>query len=586
VKPGGRAAGVAVGLVAILLAVGLAIDSRGAATWRLELGDSDNFMRLVQVRDWLGGQSWWDVHQYRADPPGGVAMHWSRLADLPLAATLLVAQQFAAPALAERIALCVQPLLLLLVALALIARCAAALGGRPAGVAALLLAAVTPYTLVQFVPGRVDHHGLQIVLVLAAATALAMGTRARNGAAAALAAALSLNIGLETAPLLGAAAALVALRWVWRGAAVRAVTLGFGGGVALLVPLLFALTMPRADWGLTHGDAVAGGHVVAALAGGAGLAALAWWSPGRAARAAGIALLAAALVALVLLGFPGLLTSPYAVVGPMLQRLWMDQINEMRSVADDWHDAPVRAVARMALLVPAAVAAILLAVRHDGEARDRYALFAVLGVTATALAAWQVRGMPLATVVALPVAGAVVGGLWRRWRAGGSVVPLLGGLMLLTTAPGTVLVALLAPVVASGPRPVDCGTPAGLQTLARQPAGLVVAPLDLGGAILALTHHGVVGTPIHRDVHGNRLAYTAMRAGSAAARAMLAADRVGYLAWCPGSEADVLAKDAPGGLIAGLQHGQVPDWLTPIAAPGDALRLYRIVPVAAPSPGR
>ena len=26
-------------------------------------GDPDDFMRLLQVRDWLAGQSWWDVRQ-------------------------------------------------------------------------------------------------------------------------------------------------------------------------------------------------------------------------------------------------------------------------------------------------------------------------------------------------------------------------------------------------------------------------------------------------------------------------------------------------------------------------------------------
>ena len=46
----------------------------------------DDFMRLVQVVDWLDGQVWTDTVQRRLNPPAGVAMHWSRLADIPLAA--------------------------------------------------------------------------------------------------------------------------------------------------------------------------------------------------------------------------------------------------------------------------------------------------------------------------------------------------------------------------------------------------------------------------------------------------------------------------------------------------------------------
>lgn len=33
--------------------------------------DPDDAMRLVQVRDWLAGQSWFDVTQYRLSPPAG-----------------------------------------------------------------------------------------------------------------------------------------------------------------------------------------------------------------------------------------------------------------------------------------------------------------------------------------------------------------------------------------------------------------------------------------------------------------------------------------------------------------------------------
>ena len=32
----------------------------------LKLGhDTDNYVRFVQVRDWLNGQSWFDTNQYR-----------------------------------------------------------------------------------------------------------------------------------------------------------------------------------------------------------------------------------------------------------------------------------------------------------------------------------------------------------------------------------------------------------------------------------------------------------------------------------------------------------------------------------------
>src|ERR1700694_2453450 len=44
---------------------------------------TDDAMRLVQFRDLLAGQGWFDLTQYRLSPPDGAAMHWSRLIDPP-----------------------------------------------------------------------------------------------------------------------------------------------------------------------------------------------------------------------------------------------------------------------------------------------------------------------------------------------------------------------------------------------------------------------------------------------------------------------------------------------------------------------
>ena len=46
--------------------------------------DGDDIMRLVQVRDVLAGQGWFDLHQYRLGPDGGTLMHWSRIPDIPI----------------------------------------------------------------------------------------------------------------------------------------------------------------------------------------------------------------------------------------------------------------------------------------------------------------------------------------------------------------------------------------------------------------------------------------------------------------------------------------------------------------------
>src|ERR1700733_12700096 len=65
------------------------------------LGDTDDAMRLVLVRDLLHGRGWWDQLVTRLQPPQGVYMHWSRLLDGALAACVWIAGRFVSPASAE-----------------------------------------------------------------------------------------------------------------------------------------------------------------------------------------------------------------------------------------------------------------------------------------------------------------------------------------------------------------------------------------------------------------------------------------------------------------------------------------------------
>jgi len=60
--------------------------------------DDDDVMRLVEVRDLLAGQSWFDLTQYRLGLDGGTLMHWSRLIDLPIAVLIRALRPFMSPA--------------------------------------------------------------------------------------------------------------------------------------------------------------------------------------------------------------------------------------------------------------------------------------------------------------------------------------------------------------------------------------------------------------------------------------------------------------------------------------------------------
>ena len=59
------------------------------------LSDTDDNMRISQVRALLAGQDWFDLRQYEMNWPQGANIHWSRLVDLPLAGLILLGRLFA-----------------------------------------------------------------------------------------------------------------------------------------------------------------------------------------------------------------------------------------------------------------------------------------------------------------------------------------------------------------------------------------------------------------------------------------------------------------------------------------------------------
>ena len=63
-------------MIAVLWAV--VVCSLGAPAIKDGVFDAmstDDAMRLVEVRDLIAGQGWFDLMQHRLDPPG-VSMHW------------------------------------------------------------------------------------------------------------------------------------------------------------------------------------------------------------------------------------------------------------------------------------------------------------------------------------------------------------------------------------------------------------------------------------------------------------------------------------------------------------------------------
>ena len=82
---------------------------------------------------------------------------------------------------------------------------------------------------------------------------------------------------------------------------------------------------------------------------------------------------------------------------------------------------------------------------------------------------------------------------------------------------------------AAPPQPSACVVP---PALARLPAGVVLAPIDMGPGILRRTGHAVVAAPYHRNNAGNLAALRFERGSPTEREAILEWWRVRYVVAC------------------------------------------------------
>lgn len=554
-------------------------------------GDNDDLLRLVEVRDLLAGQGWFDLHQYRMGLEGGFVMHWSRLVDAPIAAIVLAVSSLTGNTLlAENVAQVAWPALLFGLTMVFIIRAARSFAGDGAVLPAVIVGAAAQYFIGIFEPAALDHHNVQLMLTVASLSFL-LEARMRRPAAflAGLCAALTLAVGMETAPYVAAIGVCVATLFAFDASGERLIARDFGLGFAGVAALVFVATVPLSAWGQAQCDAFSTMQFVVAALAGTGLAAIASLeAAGRGQRRLSLAVLGVALGAVLLLLFPQCLASPYGGLDPRLKTLWLDHVDEAQSLFQLAAHDPAELAARYATPL---VALVLMALRlRRGGWRHQDSLVATLLVVAFLVSVWQVRGSTFSIVFAVIPLSAWI----AKWRQRAETSPSRGSVLrmaaawlisvnsLWSGAAQAASAALATGVKITSDAGVDpsCQAKATFATLGRLPDTTVLAVSNIGSPILVYSGHRVFAGPYHRNVAGDLLALDAFLGSDAQARSIVGDHHVGLVALCRGnSESQLLASTAPDGFLAGLMRGNVPEWLEPIAdTKGASLELYRVRP--------
>lgn len=547
--------------------------------------DPDDQLRLVQLRDFLGGQSWFDNTQYRMNMPDGAPMHWSRLIELPLAFFVVLLTPLLGAARAEMVAGVAVPMLCLGGIAFLLAQIAERIGGRAAGVAAFLLTLISPALLIQLRPMRIDHHGWQIFCAVLALATLFWADRRKGGVVMGAALATWMHISLEGAPMTAAFFLILGWRWVVeRGEGVRLFwTLCSFAGLSLA---LFFGTQANGFAAAQYCDTVSPAHIWAILAAVAVLLPAIKLKPEQNwLRLAAAAIAGGTALAVLLWLAPQCAQGAFGDLDPVVRDYWYAKINEGLPV---WHqDVPTA----ITLLTPLAVALVALSAAWRFIAAEHRPALGQLGfflIYASILSLLVFRTVSVATAFTIVPIALCLAAAFNRYR----LEPVLARRLLLV---GAALILPTSGMVAGaiagsfGPK-VDkaeakamantdaCESLESVHALATLPRGNIIAPFDIGPAILLTTQHKVLASSHHRNAKGMRDHIDIFRLPPDQARAIIQRRQINYIVACSGEgELENYADKNPDGLWPQMSKGRKPDWLEDRGKFGKGLRVWAVL---------
>ncbi len=548
--------------------------------------DPDDFLRLQQVRDFLNGQSWFDLTQHRIAPPGGLAMHWSRLVDIPLLAFLWPLKPILGQQFAEAVAVVAAPLLTLLTLMvAMVAMTRRLLGHDMATtILAALLPLSAPAVFLQIHPVRIDHHGWQIALAALAIAALMQRNARVSGIGTGVALALYLNISIEGAPFVVASLGAVGLLWAAnRDTGARLTAALWTLALATLVAT--ALTAPGYRWTEGLCDAIMPSHIAAMFVAAAGTA-LAVRFGAESGVFARMTLLGAVLFATIAtfgIAAPTCLGSPFGHMDPIVGNFWYDNVVEGMPV---WRQDAVSAASMIGFPLLGLVGSVIGYARASSpEMRRRWAIILIVLIATLLTGAMVRRAAAVAQVVAVPGALVLVGILvrWGEARLAMVVRAVWTAATVVGLSPLTPVVAVAAFMPPTVDKPLKqmpkgrCDQNCIIAKLATLPPQTFLTGIDLGPSLISRTPHSAYGAGYHRlekPLHDMILFF---EGSPEQGEAFMRTHRLTAILIGPQSEeAKLFIKIAPNGMMARLARGTPPAWLVEQDLGSTALRLYRV----------
>jgi len=557
----------------------------GGIHW-FALGDTDDNMRISQVRAWLHGQGWYDLRQYKLNPPQGFDIHWSRFVDLPIAGIILLLRPLFGGKIAEQAAVAIAPLIPLLVTLVAAALTARRLIHPRAYIVACALVLCCQVALDMFRPLRIDHHGWQLAFLMLTIAALADTERVRGGITVGIASALSLVIGLELLPYIAVAGASIALRWIGRREA-RPRMVSYAVSFAGASTIGFAIFASYANRAPVC-DALSPVWLSTILVACAALLLLSQFDPARWPARLLLAFVAGAAVA----GFYWF-TWPHCRgrlegVSPELYKLWLSNVREARPIYQQNAQTIVAGLTVPTIGLIGAAWAIWRA-RYE-EAVYCWSSIVVLSLFSVGMLFWQVRAGPAAQLIGVTgaafLAWNLIGWFARSQHMLVRVFGVAGAFLVVSGIASYAAFPLLPNEKAKDKAYWDkvdhanrfCPTLPSLHPIAKLPPATIMTFVDLGPRLITVTHHKAIAGPYHRNQQAILDIHHAFDGAPDQAHAIAKRHGATLLLVCPYmSESTLYRSRSPKGFYAQLERGGRFPWLEPMPLPkGSPYKLWRI----------
>jgi hypothetical protein len=588
--------------------------------------DPDANMYLVEALDLVDGQGWYDRVEHRLDPPAGVTMHFSRLAELPYAAVIAPLQPILGRVPAALIAAIVWPPVFMLGFMLVMRQQARCFMPRAwAGLTALTTIFALDLAF-EFIPGRAGHRGLVPLLVALAVMLLSQfvlrAAMWRRAAAAGAALAFALSFSMEALPWILVLAAALGFWATVKGGEERAKGgLAFGSSLALAGMLLLALHYPPAQLFIAAPLYMFSWIYVVLLFGIAACFAMVWIVRHRSPyQRLGIAAVTALLVgSAFVMSHPRVLAGPYGEVDSKLMKLMLLNIAEAVPLYMRIRLVPL--ILGSALWPLLSIAVCLWQIKYSSPRRRwLWGGFALLQTTGFALAFFyqsrcidymQMFGiMPLTVLMYHGLRDHVNSrpvGLMARRALTLAVLPLL------VLAPGALFNGMSPIDLALFPMQTpmepcrDIRATAAVLNSAPYNEGrpkLLINSMAEGPALLLLTRDNILAAPYPEDVTGNVDVFNFFRAADSGVAEHIAYERrADFVATCRYVETGYLVPrgqetsfyklgyidvPSPVPMAFRFMRSWWPNWLTPVTSGtlGDMM-LLRVEPAggfSAPAP--